>query len=156
MDSYFLIKFVHILSAAVLLGTGSGIAYFMVMAYRSRSAETISIITREVVKADWIFTAPAVVAQFVTGLLLMSLLNYSFTSIWFLTVLALFLLVGCCWVPVIFIQYTLRNLAGESSFSIGNSRFHALMRIWVALGIPTFVAMIIIFWLMVAKPLPVI
>lgn len=156
MDSYFFLKFLHILSATVLLGTGAGIAYFMLMAYRSGSVETQAVIAREVVKADWLFTAPAIVTQLVTGLLLMKKLNYSFTSAWFMSTLALFLLVGCCWVPVIIIQYKLKKLANASAFSANNKRFLSLMRLWIVLGIPAFIAMLVIMWLMVVKPLPVV
>ncbi|MCT7358364.1 DUF2269 domain-containing protein [Thalassolituus pacificus] len=155
MTDYFLLKTLHILSAVVLMGTGSGIAFFMLMAVLSRSQETIRHVSRIVILADWLFTAPAVLVQLITGVWLMSLLNVSFTSPWFLTVAALFILIGCCWLPVVWIQYQLhREACMENGFL--SVRFKRLMRLWIALGIPAFAAMLVLFWLMVAKPLAVI
>lgn len=152
MDNYLLIKLIHILSATVLAGTGMGIAFFMFMANRSDNPQAIAMTARHVVLADWLFTAPSVVIQFITGLMLMNILDYSFTASWFLVVISLFIFIGCCWIPVVFIQYRLRDLAqGE----IGR-RFKRLMKLWTALGIPAFTGVLIIFWLMVFKPLPVV
>ncbi|MCD8524068.1 MAG: DUF2269 domain-containing protein [Saccharospirillaceae bacterium] len=155
MTDYFLLKTLHILSAVVLMGTGSGIAFFMLMAVLSRSEETIRHVSRIVILADWLFTAPAVLVQLITGVWLMSLLNVSVTSPWFLTVAVLFILIGCCWLPVVWIQYQLhREACMENGFL--SVRFKRLMRFWMALGIPAFAAMLVLFWLMVAKPLAVI
>lgn len=157
MDSYLILKFIHILSAVVIAGTGTGIAFFMFMASRSASIETIAITAKTVILADWIFTAPAVLIQFMTGIFLMLKLGYSFTSIWFLTVLSLFIFIGICWIPVVVIQYKLKSLA---TLSLENGRldprFNTLMYYWVSLGIPAFISILVIFWLMVFKPLSVI
>lgn len=155
MDNYLLLKLLHILSAVVLAGTGSGIAFFMFMAHRSRNLQALAITTRHVVLADWLFTAPAVVLQFGTGLLLMRRLGLSFSSPWFLTALGLFLFIGLCWLPVVVIQYRLRALAKEALHSGELApAFSRLMRWWTALGIPAFIAILLLFWLMVFKPLP--
>jgi uncharacterized membrane protein len=114
MDSYLVLRFVHILSAVVVAGTGAGIAFFMFMASRSNNPQAIAVTARNVVLADWLFTAPAVVIQFLSGWLLMDKLNWSFSSQWFLVVLALFIFIGVCWIPVLFIQYRLRDYAGPS------------------------------------------
>jgi uncharacterized membrane protein len=156
MDSYLLLKMLHILSAVVVAGTGAGIAFFMFMANRSANVAALAVTARHVVLADWIFTAPAVVLQFVTGLLLMMKLGYSFTSVWFLFVMALFIFIGICWVPVLVIQYKLKALA-DSALTTGvlDPRFKKIMRLWTALGVPAFISILILFWLMVFKPFPV-
>lgn len=157
LDNYLLIKLIHIIAAVVVAGTGAGIAFFMFMAVRSKNTQAIKITARHVVVADWIFTAPAVVIQLVSGLYLMNILNYSFTSIWFMVVIGLFTLIGLCWLPVIVIQYKLRDLATNESFNAYSSnRFRQLFKYWILLGIPAFTAIIMVFWLMVYKPLPVI
>lgn len=159
MDSYLLLKLIHILSAVVITGTGAGIAFFMFMASRSNNPQAIYTTTKHVVLGDWIFTAPAVVTQLITGILLMIKLNYSFSSEWFYWVLGLFILIGVCWLPVVRIQYRLRELAKasvEADHDQPNPEFKKLMRIWTLLGIPAFTAILIIFWLMVFKPFPVI
>lgn len=156
MDSYLWLKLLHILSAVVITGTGAGIAFFMLMVSRSSNISAIAITSRYVVLADWIFTAPAVVLQFITGVLLMLKLGYSFTSTWFLSVISLFLFIGLCWVPVVIIQYKLRNIADESlAAGILKPSFNKLMRLWIALGLPAFLSILAIFWLMVFKPLAV-
>ena len=157
MDNYLLLKMVHILSAVVLTGTGAGIAFFMFMASRTSNVAAIAITARHVVLADWLFTAPAVVVQLVTGVLLMLKLGYSFTSTWFLWVMALFIFIGACWIPVVLIQYRLKSLADISlKNGVLEARFVALMKFWVILGIPAFMTILIIFWLMVFKPLSLI
>jgi len=157
MDNYLLLKMIHILSAVIVAGTGTGIAFFMFMANRSSNVNAIAITARHVVLADWIFTAPAVVVQFVSGILLMLKLGYTFTSTWFFLVMTLFIVIGICWIPVIFIQYKLKALA-DSSLSTGvlDPRFNKMMRLWTALGIPAFISILVIFWLMVFKPFPII
>ena len=162
MDNYLILKMLHILSSMILIGTGAGIAFFMLMASRSNSPQGLLVVTKIVVLADWVFTAPAVITQLVSGLLLMQLLGYSFTSPWFIVVFSLFLLIGACWLPVVWIQYKLRSLAtkmalteGESS-AVVNNQFRGWMRIWMLLGVPAFSAIIVILYLMVFKPISVI
>lgn len=148
---------IHILSAVVVAGTGTGIAFFMYMANRSSNIAAIAVTARNVVLADWLFTAPAVVCQLVTGVLLMHKLGYSFSSTWFHLVIALFLFIGICWLPVLSIQYRLKSLAEDSLISGQlNPAFKKLMRYWVALGVPAFASILVIFWLMVFKPFPVV
>jgi len=157
VDNYLLLKYIHVICAMVLAGTGTGIAFFMLMASRTRNIAAIAITARHVILADWIFTTPAVIGQLATGILLMQYLHYSFTSIWFLAVISVFLFIGLCWVPVVFIQYKLKKLA-EASEITGkiNEDFYLAMKWWVALGIPAFIAILVMLWLMVFKPFPVI
>ena len=157
MDSYHLLKMLHVLAAVVITGTGAGIAFFMLMAHRSSNIAAIAITSRHVVLADWIFTTPAVAIQFVTGILLMQRLGYSFSSAWFLLVISLFIFIGLCWIPVVLIQYKLKALA-NLALDTGRLQpsFHHLMRIWTCLGIPAFLSVLVIFWLMIFKPYPVI
>lgn len=156
MDNYLILKFIHIIGATILAGTGIGIAFFMFMANRSKDIQTIAVTTRHVVLADWIFTTPAIFVQAITGFWLMKILDYSFTSPWFIAVATLFLLIGACWIPVVFIQYQLRSIATEQidSGKIGK-RFRKLMRYWTMFGVFAFIGIIIIFWLMVIKELSV-
>lgn len=155
MDNYLALKLLHIISAVVVAGTGFGIAYFMYMASRSRDSRVLAVTTRHVVLADWLFTTPAIVLQLVTGILLMRVLGYSFTSRWFAVVITLYTIVGACWIPVVLIQYRLRNLAPHvADDAVIEQRYRRLMRRWIALGIPAFTAVLVLFWMMVFKPLP--
>jgi len=157
MDYYLTIKMIHILAAVVVAGTGTGIAFFMFMANRSDNIQAIAVTAKHVVLADWIFTFPAVVVQFITGIMLVNILNYSYSSAWFLAVISLFIFIGVCWLPVIYLQYRLKHLADQAiEEGILSDSFKKTMRIWTALGIPAFASVIVIFWLMVFKPLSVI
>lgn len=156
MDSYLLLRLIHILSATILAGTGIGIAFFMFMAHRSKNPEAIAMTARHVVLADWVFTTPAIISQFITGVWLMVKLDYSFTSVWFLVVISIFLFVGTCWIPVVIIQYKLKAMAElQITNGVIGQDFRKLMRRWTLLGIPAFTAVLILFWLMVYRPLPV-
>ena len=152
MTLYFFIKLVHIVSATLILGTGIGTAFFLLTAYRSRDTAAIRVTSRHVVLADWIFTTPAVVLQFASGLWLTSFLGISYASAWLVAALAMFALVAACWLPVVWIQIRLSRLIAESSDATLPRRFPILMRAWIALGIPAFILTLLLFWLMVFKP----
>ena len=149
MDLYLGIKLLHILSATLLFGTGLGTAFFMLDAYKSNDSRVWCKTTEAVVRADWYFTAPAVVAQLLTGLWLVEQLRIRFDSLWFVAVIGLFVLVGACWLPVVWIQIRLRNML-RAGADLGTCR--PLMRLWVILGVPAFLGVIVIFGLMVYKP----
>ena len=154
--SYLVVKYLHILFGIIVVGTGFGIAFFQWITFRSKNLEAIKTMTRHVVLADWLFTAPAVLGQFVTGMLLADQLHYNPHSPWMIAVISLYTFVGFCWLPVLIIQYKLRKLAEPQSQSgLIDQQFVHLMRIWTALGIPTFATALVILWLMVAKPLAV-
>ncbi|MCH7538557.1 MAG: DUF2269 domain-containing protein [Proteobacteria bacterium] len=148
MNFYLWIKLVHILSAAVLFGTGMGTAFFMLRAYLSQNDEAMMVTTKTVVTADWIFTTPAVVIQLATGLWLTSHLNIAFDSSWFVAVILLYALIGLCWIPVVCIQIRIRNLIAAGARRVD---YKNLMRVWTALGVPAFASLIIIFYLMVSR-----
>ncbi len=154
MSADLIARFLHIGGATVLIGTGAGIAFFMVMAVRSRDPALIAHVASTVVIADFIFTATAVVLQPVTGVWLALLIGWPLTEGWIVVALALYLLVGVCWLPVVFIQKRLRELArhaAEAGTPLPAS-FDRLYRIWFALGWPAFAGVAAILWLMVTKP----
>jgi uncharacterized membrane protein len=149
---YDAIKLVHILGTVLIFGTGLGTAFFLLMAYRARDLAALRVTARHVIVADWLFTAPAVVVQPITGAWLMHARGMSFDTLWFALVAALYLLTGLCWIPVVRIQYRLRDLARDApSFAALPDRFRRLMRWWVLLGIPAFTAVAVIVALMVTQ-----
>ncbi|MCO5144868.1 MAG: DUF2269 domain-containing protein [Aquamicrobium sp.] len=152
--SYFLLKFLHVLGAVVILGTGTGIAFFMLMAHLSRDAAFIGRTAGVVVQADMLFTATAVAVQPVTGYLLMRELGIPFTEGWLALSLGLYALAGLFWLPVVWIQARMRDLAREAAASGAPlpARYHRLFRVWFAFGFPGFGSVLAIVWLMIAKP----
>jgi uncharacterized membrane protein len=151
---YFLLKFAHVLGAVVVLGTGSGIAFFMLMADRSGNADFIARTARVVVLADMIFTATAVALQPVTGYLLMRQTGVTFAESWLAISLLLYLVAGAFWLPVIWIQKRLRDLARAAADSGAAlpPAYHRLFRIWFLFGFPGFGSVLAILFLMIAKP----
>jgi uncharacterized membrane protein len=151
---YLDLKFLHIVGAAVLLGTGAGIAFFMLMAHRSKDVAVIAGVARIVVIADFLFTATAVVAQPVTGLLLAIVQNYPLTSSWIVLSLALYVFIGVFWLPVVYFQMRIRDIAAKS---VADGKplppeYYGYFRIWFAFGFPAFFSILLIFWLMIARP----
>jgi uncharacterized membrane protein len=154
MTAYFILKFLHVIGAAVLLGTGAGIAFFMLLAHRTGDARIVAGVARIVVIADYVFTATAVVAQPVTGLLLARTTGYSLSEGWILASIGLYLFTGAFWLPVVWMQGRLRNLAIDAA-AAGEPlppAYHRLFRWWFAFGFPAFTAVLAIFWLMIARP----
>jgi uncharacterized membrane protein len=143
-----------IIGAAVLLGTGAGIAFFMLLAHRTGEAATVASVARIVVIADFLFTATAVVVQPITGTLLAWIVGYSLLDGWIALSIALYLLTGAFWLPVVWMQMRMRDLAAEAARK-GTplpAEYLRLFRLWFAFGFPAFASVLAIFWLMIAKP----
>ena len=154
MTLYFIIKYLHVLGAIVILGTGGGIAFFMLMAHWSGDAAFIARTASVVVIADMLFTLTAVIAQPITGGVLMTLSSTSPAEGWLATSLGLYVAAGLFWVPVVFMQMEMRNLArvaAEKDQPLP-PRYFALFRRWFWFGIPGFGSVMIILYLMIAKP----
>lgn len=154
IDLYVLLRLVHILSAAVLFGSGAAIAFFMLMAWRSGDRAGFALTARHVVLADWLFTASAVIVQPLSGIALAHLAGWSLTAPWLLASYALYGLIGACWLPVVWIQYRVRDRLAVATGETVPAEVHRLMRIWFVLGWPAFAALVGIVMLMIAKPGP--
>ena len=154
MDYELVLRWLHVIGACVLLGTGAGIAFFMVMAERTGKPALIAHVASTVVIADMLFTATAVIVQPVTGYLLAREVGWPLTEGWIALSLSLYVVIGLFWLPVVWIQIRLRDLARDAE-TAGTSlpeRFHRLYRIWFACGFPAFAAVLTIVWLMLARP----
>jgi uncharacterized membrane protein len=154
MDLVVLVRWLHVVGAAVLLGTGAGIAFFMLMAQHTRRPELIAHVAGTVVVADLLFTATAVVVQPLTGAWLAHLVGWRLREGWIVASLGLYVLTGACWLPVVWIQLRLRDLAREAAAADEPlpARFDRLYAWWLALGFPAFAAVLGIVWLMLARP----
>lgn len=154
MDLYLLLKAAHVVGATVLLGTGAGIAFFMLMAHRTRDPALIAHTAKIVVLADTVFTASAVIVQPITGAALAHVVGYPLFSGWIGLSLILYVVTGLCWLPVVWIQVRLRDMALRAVIegSPLPQAYFRLFNVWFALGFPAFAAVLGIIWLMVAKP----
>ena len=151
---YLLLKWVHILSSTVLFGMGAGIAFFFIRAHRTQDVKVIAAVSREVVLADGVFTAAAVVLQPLTGLAMVSLAGYPWNRPWILLSIVLYVAVGCCWLPVVWLQIRMRDMAHAAQIARSPlpAAYQRYYRCWFALGWPAFFGVLVIFYLMVAKP----
>ena len=154
MTAELFLRWVHVLGASVLFGTGIGIAFFMLRAHLSGRPEIVAHTAGTVVVADTIFTATAVVLQPVTGYLLAREIGWPLSEPWIVASLALYVFVGVFWLPVVAIQIKLRNLAREAEAHNRPlpNEYQRLIRVWFICGFPAFAGVLAIFWLMLARP----
>lgn len=154
MNTYLLVKWLHIVSSVLLVGTGFGSAFYLFFANRSASLEARAVVARLVVRADLWFTTPAVIVQPATGLWLAHAAGWPLSTPWLLASLLLYALAGACWLPVLWLQLKMARdvaaaLAERRPLSANYARWQ---RAWEALGYPAFAAMLAVFFLMVNKP----
>jgi uncharacterized membrane protein len=151
---YLFVKWLHILSATILFGAGVESAFFLFMANRQKDLAGIVFATRHAVLADWLFTTPAAIVQLATGLALVWLGGFRLTQGWIAGGLLLYFFVGACWLPVVFIQIRMREMARNALKSGGAlpADYWALDRWWIFFGSLAFPALAAVFWLMVTKP----
>lgn len=153
---YLDLKALHILSSTILFGTGLGTAFFMWMANRSKNRQAMAVVTRIVMKADLYFTTPAGFLQAITGVWLMATAGFPFALYplnWLSAAVVLYLLAGACWLPVLWLQWKMHLMAASDP---GNphlpARYWQYERWWTGLGIPAFTSLVVVYWLMTAKP----
>jgi len=155
MNPYLTIKTLHILSSVLLVGTGFGTAFYLFFANRTGNIPAISAVSKLVVRADLWFTTPAVVIQPLSGLWLAHAAGWQWNTPWILASIALYLLAGACWLPVVWLQYEMAKMAGAAN-TAGNTtlpaRYWRFARWWEGLGYPAFLAMVAVYFLMVFKP----
>lgn len=153
--SYLGLKYIHIISMVLLFGTGLGSAFYKWMADKSKNVAHIAITNRQVVLADWIFTTPAVFIQPVTGFWMASLLKLPLNTPWIVVSVALFLIAGACWIPVVWLQIRMQEISTTAltNNTVLPAKYWQYARRWFWLGVPAFIAMLIIVLLMIFKPI---
>lgn len=152
--TYLILKFLHVIGAVVILGPGSGIAFFMLMAHLSRDVAFVARTAAVVVRADALFTATAVAVQPLTGYLLLRETGLVWTEGWMIAALVLYAVAGAFWLPVVWMQARMRDLARAAAAKEEPlpPAYHRLFRLWFTFGFPGFGSMLAIIWLMIAKP----
>ncbi len=152
--SYELTKWLHIVSALLLFGTGLGSAFYKLMADLHGDVRVLAVVNRHVVLADWLFTTPTVILQPVTGVYLLHQLGIPLLEPWAVIVYGLYALAGICWLPVVWLQIRMRDLAiaARENNTPPPAAYWRLQRAWFALGWPAFIALLAAMWLMVDKP----
>jgi uncharacterized membrane protein len=152
---YLIVKWLHILSSTVLFGTGIGSAYYMLFTSLTRDVHAVASVVRLVVIADWVFTTTTIVLQPLTGFYLIHLMGYPLSSAWILWSIVLYFVAGAAWLPVVWMQIRMRDLAQTAAASRTElpPKYWLFLKWWVALGFVAFGALVVVFYLMVAKPM---
>lgn len=151
---YVTVKWLHILSSTLLFGTGLGSAYYMFFTSLSRKPQAVAVVVRQVVWADWVFTTTTIIFQPLSGVYMAHLAGLLLSTPWLAWSFALYALAGLCWLPVVWMQIRMRRLA-EAAAGAGVALpplYFRLLRVWTALGVVAFLALVVVFYLMVAKP----
>ncbi|MDN3921533.1 DUF2269 family protein [Roseateles violae] len=153
-NEYLIVKWLHILSSTFLFGTGVGSAYYLFFISLTRDTAAVAAVTARLVKADWLFTATTIVFQPLSGLYLMHLAGWPITQRWILWSFVLLAIAAACWLPVVWLQMRMRDLAADAKAKAQPlpPRYQRLFLAWIALGFPALFAFLAVFYLMVAKP----
>lgn len=152
---YAVVKWLHVLSSTFLFGTGIGSAFYLLFASLRRDPAIVAFVARYVVIADWLFTATTIVVQPATGLYLAHLMGLPLRSAWLRWSIVLYIAAGLCWLPVIWLQMRMRDIAAAATANAVSlpASYWRYFQAWCALGVPAFFAFVAIFYLMVAKPM---
>lgn len=154
--TWLVVKWLHLVGAAILFGTGLGIAFFAWFGYRRGMREgdigLVRGVLRLTVLADAVFTAVAACVQPITGYAMWRMTGGQWPDRWLHWVLALYVFVGLCWLPVVWLQVKLRDaaVAAQGTDQLGNG-FHRRFRIWFALGWPAFLGVMGLYALMLTR-----
>jgi uncharacterized membrane protein len=154
MNEFFVIKWLHILSATLLFGTGLGSAFYKWSADRSGDVSAIAHTNRVVVLADWVFTTPTIIIQPITGIWLLQFFGITYSQGWVVATFALYLIAGACWLPVVWLQIRMRDLSliAVKQRQPLSPLYYNHAKLWFWLGVPAFTAMVMVYFLMVFKP----
>jgi uncharacterized membrane protein len=152
---YIVVKWLHILSSTFLFGTGLGSAFYMFFASRTRDARVAAVVVRYVVIADWVFTTPTMIFQPLSGFYLLHFLGLPWTADWVIWSVGLYVLAGAAWLPVVWMQVRMRDMAAMAAKSASElpPLYWSYLRLWIALGVVAFLALVAVFYLMIAKPM---
>lgn len=152
---YEILKWVHLLSATILFGTGLGSAFYKWCADRSGNLQAITHTNKIVVIADWIFTTPTVIIQPITGIWLTYTMGIPMSEPWIIGTFIFYFIAGACWLPVVWLQIQMRNLSSQALNQniCLDVTYHHYAHIWFWLGMPAFISMVIVYFLMVFKPI---
>lgn len=154
MNTYLTLKWIHIVSSVLLVGTGFGSAFYLFFANRQPDLKARAVVARLVVRADWWFTTPAVIVQPISGIAMAMMVGWPLTTPWLALSLSLYVFAGLCWLPVVWLQIRMKQMLDQSAADgVALPPLYARYQAWwEGLGYPAFISMVGVFWLMVNKP----
>jgi uncharacterized membrane protein len=155
LDLIFAIKFVHVLAAAVMLGTWLGIAVFMELANRSGNTSVVALIANFAVSTEKLVMIAAIALQPISGFMLSSAIGLSVLEEAWLTIsLVLYGLVVVAWLAALRVEIRIRELARQAALDGVplRGRYRRLYRLYRIVVWPALAAMVVLFLLMVWQP----
>ncbi len=153
MTSYYVMKYLHILSAVIMVGTGFGSALYVFFANRSGSLTVQHFANSMVVRLDWYLTTPTVIIQPLTGWWLIQHVGWQWNSAWLMSAYILYLLIGLAWLPVVWLQVKMYRCTAQALRlnTALDERYIIYQRYWERLGYVGFSGAIVVFYIMVSK-----
>ena len=148
------VKALHIITAIILIGTGLGSAFFKYRVDRIGDLAAVLFTAKTVVLVDWLFTAPAVILQPISGLLLVYWGGYSLTQPWLKAGITTYVLAGLFWLPAVYLQIRMRDFSLDAMRNNTSLplQYEYFSHIWFILGILGFGAALATVFIMVTKP----
>ncbi len=151
--TYLILKYWHIVSAFLLFGTGLGSAFYKWLADKNGNIQHIAITNKHVVIADYIFTTPTIIMQPLTGLWMANMAQIPLTTPWIAVSLGLYVFAGLCWLPVVYLQIKMQKMAEQAVVDKTKlpEKYWRYAQLWFWLGVPAFIAIMLVIFLMVFK-----
>jgi len=154
--SYETLKWLHVISAAVLVGGGLGSAFHLLASAMRRDARVVAATAANVLWSDALLTIPAAVFQAVSGWWMVRQAGLTWSAPWLLWSLVLYGASLALWLPVIALEVAQRNIARRAAaegLPLPRS-YWACLGLWAALGLVGFAGFLAALWLMLIKRLP--
>jgi uncharacterized membrane protein len=155
IDIIFAIKFVHMLSVAVMFGTWLGIAAFMVLAHHSHNTSVVALTSQFVVRIELVVMIAAVVLQPASGVPLAYVIGLDpLGEFWLVASIAGYGFVVLCWLAAVVIEFRVRRVTREAALSNVPlpAAYKTLFRVWAMLAVPILSGMVGLFALMIWQP----
>ena len=156
MDTYLILKTIHIIGAVLFLGNIIITGWWKIMANRTRNPIIIAFAQRQVTLTDFVFTAGGSTLLFAAGIANIIIYDIPImTTMWIAWALALFTLSGIIWVAIL-IPIQIKQAREAKTFTAETVISDAYWRremIWYILGLAAIVLPLMSLVFMVLKPI---
>jgi len=148
------LKFVHMVSMAVMFGTWLGIALFMVFAHRARNTSVVALTSVFVVRAELWVMATAVVLQPLVGIPLAFAIGSPIGAYWLEASVAIYGGVLLVWILNLLIEMRIRRLSKDAALAASPlpPSYRRLFWVWSLFTIAGLAGMIAIMAFMIWQP----
>lgn len=150
---YDLAKFLHVTGVAMLMGNITVTAIWKFFADRDGRPEVLGFAQKLVTYTDWSMTFWGVILLMASGYYMAISADFNLRQGWLFWSQVLFVLAGMIWLLLIVpIQMKQARLAKAFSAADVGEEYRALSKRWLVWGLTSTVPLVIVTWLMLAKP----